>query len=282
MCAQNQAYSYFRHLCWGLLLNHDPALTWVLVMSEFSLYLDDSGHPDDQPFVAVAGFMATEQDWIAFEPVWNSALAQHGLGDEFHMTDFMKLKMDKKKRGRILQDLTDIINKYTVANFAVVVDMKIFRQVNQVFALQESMGAPYALAGRMIARQVHEWQTAHGNAEDKVLFFCEDGTKHKGDLEEVFRRDRISLPHFIPKAVPSVQAADLLAWEVFHFACYDDDRRSLINLVKKRVSYSGIFKEKDLLDICEKTSVPRREIMSPNATVAFHHNKKRVRKRTIE
>ena len=79
-----------------------------------------------------------------------------------------------------------------------------------------------------------------------------------------------------------MQAADLLAWEVFHFACYDDDRRSLINLVKKRVSYSGIFKEKDLLDICEKTSVPRREIMSPNATVAFHHNKKRVRKRTIE
>jgi hypothetical protein len=87
MPTQNQ-YSLLRHLCWGTLLNHDPRHTWIAVMTEFALYLDDGGHPSDQPYLVVAGYVAAESQWLAFEPKWRGALARFHLGTDFHMTDF--------------------------------------------------------------------------------------------------------------------------------------------------------------------------------------------------
>ena len=55
-------------------------------MPDYSIYIDDSGHPDDQPYVVAAGFIAPEKNWLAFEPEWKDALAKHGIGDVFHMT----------------------------------------------------------------------------------------------------------------------------------------------------------------------------------------------------
>ena len=66
-------------------------------MTEYALYLDDSGHPKDQPYVVVAGFIASESQWLSFEPAWKAALAKYGLGDAFHMTDFSA--KNKKRSG---------------------------------------------------------------------------------------------------------------------------------------------------------------------------------------
>ena len=68
-------------------------------MVEYSLYLDDSGHPKDQPYVVAAGFVATEQQWQNFKPRWETALKKYGLGDTFHMTDFMSEKRSTLREG---------------------------------------------------------------------------------------------------------------------------------------------------------------------------------------
>jgi hypothetical protein len=44
----------------GILLNHNPARTWVTVVTEYAAYLNDSGHPAGQPYVVAAG--AYERD----------------------------------------------------------------------------------------------------------------------------------------------------------------------------------------------------------------------------
>src|SRR5258708_30237711 len=109
-----------RHLCWGVLLNHDPTRTWILVMIECAIYLDDSGHPSDKPRVIVAGFLASEEQWLAFEPEWKDALKKHNLGDAFHMTDFESGK--RKDRGKVLDCLTGIISRNVLTSFSSFVD----------------------------------------------------------------------------------------------------------------------------------------------------------------
>jgi hypothetical protein len=69
-------------------------------MTQYELYLDASGHPDDQPYIVVAGFVATNKQWQAFETDWNVALKEHGLGGVFHMVDFESSKRANPKRGR--------------------------------------------------------------------------------------------------------------------------------------------------------------------------------------
>ena len=43
-------------------------------MTEYAIYLDGSGHPSDQPRVVAAGFLASEEQWLRFEPKWLAAL----------------------------------------------------------------------------------------------------------------------------------------------------------------------------------------------------------------
>jgi hypothetical protein len=40
------------------------------LMTEYAGYFDASGAPDDKPFVVVAGFIATEKQWLEFEQPW--------------------------------------------------------------------------------------------------------------------------------------------------------------------------------------------------------------------
>jgi len=252
---------------------------------EYFVYLDDSGHPSDQPYVVVAGFLASEYQWLAFEPEWKDALRRHNLRDPFHMTDFESAKRTRhqiKEKGKILGALIEVINARTEANFSVVVDMNDYRKVNNLYALEESIGTPYSIAARSIAMFLNRWKRKHFKHDDHLQIFVEDGTKHKGDMEEAFRRDALPLPRYVPKAMAAVQPADLLAWEAFHYVRYDDDRRSLVNLLKNRSSFDGIFHEKNLIETCKNGRAPLRSELAANAEIVFHSLPKRKRRRTIK
>ena len=125
-------------MCWGVLLNHNPRHVWLVIMTEYAVYLDASGSPDDQPYVLVAGFLATENQWLTFEPEWKKLLKKYDLGEVFHMTDFEARK--RKDRGIILDALTDVINAHTKAHFSCSVKMEAYRKVNETYALEESIG----------------------------------------------------------------------------------------------------------------------------------------------
>ena len=80
-------------------MNHEASQIWIAIMTEYAFYMDTSGHPDDQPYIVVAGFLGTEQHWLDFEPEWKAALKEHGLGTAFHMVDFESSK--PQNRGEI-------------------------------------------------------------------------------------------------------------------------------------------------------------------------------------
>jgi len=248
-------------------------------MADYALYLDASGHPDDQPYIVVAGFVAVEQQWLLFERAWQDALNNHGIGNIFHMVDFEASK--PANRGEILEHLTEIINSHTLAHFSCFVDLSDYRKVNAIHSMEEVVGTPYAIAARGMATFVNRWKKDNLRSGDTLLTFVERGTKHQGDMDEAFRRDALSLPVPVPKSHPRVQPGDLLAWEIFHFLRKGTERRSLINLMKDRTFYEGIMREKNLVETCKAARVPLRNEVPPNVEFVYHSSPKRPRKRTI-
>ena len=279
-------YSLIRHLCSGVLLNHDPERTWIAIVTEYQVYLDDSGHPDGQPYVVVAGFLSTEPKWVAFDLAWKAALQRNGLPDVFHMTDFEATIKDKKKKGIILEDLTTTINNHVVAALSCSVDMTAYKKVNGTHCVEEWLGKPFAMAARAVARGINTWKRNFFREGDHLLVFIEEGTKHRGDMEETFRRDDLPIPQMVPKKHPSVQAADILAWESFYYLRHEDTRRrSMVNLLRNKFpcdDLEGVFHEHNLLKTCEQAKVPLRASVPPNVGFVYHSTPKRVRKRTIK
>jgi hypothetical protein len=248
-------------------------------MTEYAVYMDASGHPDDQSHVVVAGFLSTEQDWLSFEPKWKDVLKRHNLEYPFHMVDFESRHKKNRKRAIILADLINVINERTRTNFLVAVKMDDYRKVNELYAFEELIGAPYAIAARVAAMFINNWKRDNFKSGDHLLNFVEDGTKHKGDMEERFRADKLPVPIPVPKTVAAVQPADMLAWEGFHFAKYKDNRRSLIDLCKGKLSGGGFIGETKLLQMCKRHDITLRAKMAGMQILAAKG--KRVRQRTI-
>ena len=168
-------------------------------MTDYSVYLDDGGHPDSQPFLLIAGFAATVSQWSAFEPIWKATLKDLGLPAVFHMTDFMAEKRTAFQEERILSKLRGVIQSHTLRPFIHAVDMAAYKRVQSEFTLEESHGAPYALAGRTFMKELHEWQGQALEPNERTLVFVEEGTKHYGDLEQLFKRDKLPIPNRVPK-----------------------------------------------------------------------------------
>jgi hypothetical protein len=248
-------------------------------VTSYGLYLDASGHPDDQPYLVVAGFVASEQQWEAFEPEWKDALNKHGLGSTFHMVDFEAAK--PANRGEILERLTEIINNHTLAHFSCFLSLDDYRKVNAVYAMEEVVGTPYAIAARGMSTFVNTWKKASLQEGDRLVTFVERGTKHQGDMDEAFRRDALAPPIPVPKSHPRVQPGDLLAWEIFNFLKKGGERRSLINLMKGRLFYEGIMRERNLIETCKAAYAPLRKDMPPRVEFVYHSSPKRPRRRTI-
>jgi hypothetical protein len=254
-----------------------------MVMADFALYLDDSGHPKDKPFVAVAGFIASESQWLEFDPKWKAALKKYGLGDAFHMTDFSAKggKLSALKKEQILAALRKIIRDHTITAFASGVDIEAYRRVNADYTLEECLGAPYALVVREITRQLHAWQKIHCQPDDQFLIFVEEGTLHFGDLEQIAKRDKLPNPIKVPKKNSAVQPAEILGWEYFNYLRTKKISKNLWGLLRSRVATGTVFWESDLVETCKRASVIPRNSMTSKSTIAFHSNPKRKRRRTI-
>jgi hypothetical protein len=249
---------------------------------DFALYIDDSGHPDNHPNVVAAGFVASEYEWNQFEAEWASALLRFGIAGAFHMTEFMYEKRTELKRDWILGSLGRIINKHVRGRFLHAVDMEAYKRINDEWTLEESIGAPIALAARSLITEINEWRRTNLQPGDNFRIFIEQGSKHYGDIEQVFKRDRQSPPTRVAKSNPRCQPADMLGWEGFRYLRTGITSKNMDRLLPKNVdTFGGIFLAKDLIKLCEQTAVPLRADFKPIDSIAFHSEKKRKRRRTV-
>jgi hypothetical protein len=263
------------------------------VLNEFVAYFDDSGHPDNQMAVVVAGFLAAKDQWIAFDSEWSDTLFEFGVS-YFHMADFEREVGEfkgwkPKKRSKFLNRLLGIINRNTAYPVSDAVLMTDYKKINEVYPFQEYFGAPYALVGRSICAKLNRWRNENASLDPRLSIFFENGTKHKGDLEEVMRHDNLPSPIFLEKSVNAMQAADLFSWEVFTAIRTGGALRtgivrdSFCTLVPRgpRRKFHGVYTYPNLERLCKSQEVPLRAALHPDTTISYRHSKKRIRKRTI-
>lgn len=252
-------------------------------MVQYVAYFDDSGHPNDQDVVLVAGFVSTKEQWHLFERDWRQVLDPLGI-DVFHMADFE----GSPRWSRFQKDVTVERLARTVATraqflIAHVVPMAAYRTINEEYAFEQEIGAPYALAARTAARSLNEWK-ARQPGRDEVLLVFEHGSKHKGDFIEVMKRDGLPTPSFAAKECLPLQAADFLAWETFNRWKNPSGpmRWSLDKLLDVPGDHSE-YTEQVLLEMCTSRGRPvsRYSELPPNREIVFHSLMKRVRKRSV-
>ena len=295
MCVQSQ-YSEMQHICNGMLLSHDPKETWVFVMSGYSIYLDDAGHPDDKPYLVVGGFIATEDRWIDFEKPWREILRSRKIDFPFHATDFFHERKRDPKLEHIAADLVRTITNYIEAAFSVVIDMNAYRDFNRILRLEEVVGTPYALVTRGIHEDVAKWQEVVG-PHSPLLYFIEDGTLHRGDMMDCLKdRDQINPPIPVPKSHVACQAADLYAYSVYQTAMQGGNPFLTFRYFMQKLQHprerwdAKIFRPEledylsrpntKLLGVPGKVAIPPRA-MTEGLKFTFEGNRKKVRRATV-
>jgi Protein of unknown function (DUF3800) len=184
-------------------------------MSGYSIYLDDSGHPEDKPYLALGGFIASEERWVDFEEPWRDILRVRKIDFPFHATDFFSSRRKDPKLRHIVNDLVRVITNHVEAAFSVVIDINAYREFNQTRRLEEFAGTPHAIITKNLHENVETWQKVVG-PRSPLLYFVEAGTLHRGDMMDCLRdRDGINPPIPVPKAHIACQAADLYAYSIF-------------------------------------------------------------------
>jgi Protein of unknown function (DUF3800) len=268
-------------------------------VSGYSVYLDDSGHPVDKPYLVVGGFIAREDRWIDFEKPWRDCLRTRGIDFPFHATDFFAKHKGDPKLKHILADLVIVITNYVEAAFSVAVDVNAYKEFNRERRLEEFAGTPYALLTRALYKNVDDWQMRVGG-RSPISYFVEDGTLHKGDMMDCLRdRDGINPPASVRKDNVACQAADLYAYSVYQSALLGKASESFGHFMEKlpftneRVdtrtfraeleaylasNTSVVHTEKHPEGI--KMPIPKRAL-TPNLQFNFSRNKKKIRRATV-
>ena len=195
------------------------------------VYIDDSGKRDHSPVQVLAGYLASEAGWSAFDAEWKLLLDRHAL-EGLHMAEAWRLArsyhhLGKLRRDALLVEAIEIVKRH--AKFAIVSSLH-FEAFDHWFAREESDGhhalRPYFFAFHSLIVQVVRY--VHSQRRERTIEFTFDeqgGESHRAvlsamdQLRELCAKDfpgvEIVDPVFADdRTCQPLQAADLLAWLV--------------------------------------------------------------------
>ncbi len=188
-------------------------------MAAFTAYFDGSGSSNDPntPVLAVAGFVATTEQWIHFERNWKEVCDHFGVS-ALHMRDFAHSKRefrdwsgDTKRRDRFMERLISVIRTRVRNSFASVVVLKDYAEMSNSY--RGFRMKPYVLTASTCVDKVKRW-AKRNNIGDPIDYVFEDGDADQGAFAQQAKRYLNVSPIFRAKSETSAfQAADLLAYE---------------------------------------------------------------------
>ncbi len=209
---------------------------WLMAVSKFSFYGDESGSHGEGPFV-LSGYLGLDSDWDDIEEKWHSVLHDTSIGgyeiDYFHMRECCLLKEQfapfnrrgaDKKMYALVDVLVPSIKVGKLREFTAILDWDIYNRA-VLGPLKDVYHNPYllllgAVMGQMVKGQqvasVTESDLIHFWLDDQILKVEQDAHKHflwsKESLPQnsrifdtvMFRDDKYCYP---------LQVADLIAWQ---------------------------------------------------------------------
>ncbi|HUP03570.1 MAG TPA: hypothetical protein VMU19_06250 [Bryobacteraceae bacterium] len=164
--------------------------------------------------------MSTADRWLEFEGAWRERLLKSGL-KSFHRSE-----INPNQHPGLLEDLSSIISSYVLRKFGMVVRVRELHKIPQAEYDGWHLDA-YSYAGRACAAHVRLWAKKEGLRSVPRLVFA-TGDAGRDQLEKRLRKDaftgvsfepakdvRNRKTGFITPAATPLQAADLLAYELF-------------------------------------------------------------------
>ncbi len=196
------------------------------------IYLDDSGE-EREPYVTLAGYLATTGEWEKFEEEARAYLEAYGV-DHLHTVDLHKRKkaFEGWERGKVYEfahGLFAILGKYAVVggSFSVLKEVFDAKRVN----LKREGAATTFCAKGIITRLINNATIAEVlQWEDvDISIVLEKGNRHESAIIKEFERisaldgrfKKIELAE--KKAFIALQAADFLAYFNRRLLCMDKE-----------------------------------------------------------
>jgi len=213
-----------------------------------SLYFDESYTHAPQPRVhTVAGYLATDIQWIKFRRDWRRILESEDL-DHFHMVDFQACKPPfdmwaKEKRANFLASLHTVIKDRTIISFATTADLADYDVLTD--EQKKALISPHAFAVHNCMKGVGFWAAYNIINHPIIAYVFEEGQPHQKHVNRLVGRFtdedkwffRLASISFAakkgPRGLNPLQAADMVAYE----ATKDVARRlNPLNTRKARLS----------------------------------------------
>jgi hypothetical protein len=201
-------------------------------------FVDESGHSRDpnRNCLCLAGLLATEDAWKAFDPEWHAACEEEGLKEAFHMMDFAARKREFKgwpeeRRRRLLGKLIGIIRKAQAIPIGSVVMLRgpdalseqlqkhyrdshfiAFQPLTYHIAVAASMMDPVVGPGPGPVTMAYAHHPEHSNGLSGTGKLW-DAVREYNQIVALFMQSYVSET---PKECTPLQAADLWAYELGH------------------------------------------------------------------
>lgn len=235
----------------------------------YTAYVDCSGDAVDPQtkVIAVAGYIAHDDQWTEFSRRWSSVLNSYGI-TSLHMKDFAhsvrefsSWKGVTTKRNGFIAALTDIINTCTMESVSTAMLVDAYTQCDNRYALRETLGPPYAVAMLTTLARTAQWHRRRQLLEP-LSFVIERGDNEQTAFRRVLERlGKWDLGNARPPAIQAkrwvdalgvvnhclpLQAADFLSYETAKmFTDYLGKGKRVVRESIFRVSYPPRGDDKD-------------------------------------
>ncbi len=208
-------------------------------LPKYLSFVDESGHSHDPKRICLclAGLIATEDSWRAFDPEWRAACLDEGLTEPFHMMHFAARKREYKgwteeRRRRLLGKLVSAIQKAQAIPIGSVVMLRgpdalservqthyrdahfiAFQSLTYHIAVAANMMDPMGQGpglGPVTMVYAHHPEHSDGLASTRKLW---DAMREHNRIVALMMQSYVSET---PKDCTPLQAADLWAYELGH------------------------------------------------------------------
>lgn len=182
-------------------------------------------------YLCLAGLLATEEAWKAFDPEWHSACLEEGLTSPFHMKDFAGFKgefrgWNEGKRRRLLGKLMTAIRGAKAIPIGSVVSVKDFKALKP--EMRERLRDPHFLAFQSLTYRIAVAASMEWPPGRVAMIYAHHpehsiGLANTHDLWIALRDGNPIIAGFMesycsgqPNEYAPLQAADLWAYELGH------------------------------------------------------------------
>ena len=243
----------------------------------FTAYAGYFDRSESSELTIVGGWLSTTDKWEKFDADWRIALAKAEV-PYFHMKEFApsagefaSWKGYETKRRNLIQRLVSIIGDYVEVGVCMVVEHVNFEKANSVYELEETMGNPYVICGKLCVERANEWLRVNRGVPFALRYIFEDGDEGKSRLLRALAN--VPSVSFEPSrdlpgrvGLRPLQAADFVAWEinkafrtVGEMQPLHKYRRSFLALQRAVPHVWDQMTYQNLINLCNLGKVPRRD-----------------------